>query len=151
MTGPSVWGWQPPRRVARLLLGLPSSTVGVRERPVREQEGALWCLLKRQVSLHMCRQGSWKRELGQDAPCGRGGGTRVQSPWWGSRGWHQGVRSPWGAGGGTECAIALGPLQTAKSPGPGATSELQKALSEDKLSFIHVVLKKCILRKTGLN
>lgn len=120
MTGPSVWGWQPPRRVARLLLGLPSSTVGVRERPVREQEGALWCLLKRQVSLHMCRQGSWKREAGAGCTLRPGGvAPECSRPGGAARGWHQGVRSPWGAAGGRHrvCDRPGAPADS-KEPGP---------------------------------
>lgn len=134
MTGPSVWGWQPPRRTARLLLGLPSPTVSVRGRPVRGQEGALWCLLKRQVSLHVCRQGSWEREAGAGCTLRPGGGTReCGRPGGAARGWHQSVRSPWGVaggrhrvcgrpgarpGGGTRVCDRPGAPADSKEPGP---------------------------------
>lgn len=120
--------------VARLLLGLPRPPSVSANGAVREQEGALWCLLKRQVSLHMCRQGSWKREAGAGCTLRPGGGTRVQrlakSPWWGSRGVAPGcavrvrlgaaqsVRSPWG------------PCRQQRAQAQARQSELQKALSE---------------------
>ena len=100
-----MWGWQPTRLGPACRRGCPRPPSGsahgpTEPRPVREQEGALWCLLKSQVSLHVCGQGSWKREAGAG---------RTPRP----GGWHQSVC---GRPGGVS-------LQAAKSLGPGITEK----------------------------
>lgn len=72
-----------------------------------------------------------------------GGGTRVQSPLVGQPGGgtrvcgHPGV---W-LGRHRVCVTPRGPCRQQRARAQARQSELQKALSEDKLSFIHVVLK----------
>lgn len=85
MTGPSVWGWQPEAR------GPPAAGAALVHRrhlrnvPVREQEGAILVSVKNgpsqptHVPSGKLETGSW----GRMHPAA-GGGTRVQSPWWGS-------------------------------------------------------------------
>lgn len=90
-------------------------------------------------------------------PAAGGRHQRVQSPWWGSQGvapgcavtlgcsWGaaQSVWSPWGTAWGWHQSVRLpwGPCRQQRARAQARQSELQKALSEDKLSFIHVVLK----------
>ena len=108
-----MWGWQPTRLGPACRRGCPRPPSGsahgpTEPKPVREQEGALWCLLKSQVSLHVCGQGSWKREAGAG---------RTPRP----GGWHQSVC---GRPGGVS-------LQAAKSLGPGITEKATQGSNSD--------------------